>query len=867
MTIKIGSKIVKLDPADTYKLMDGEDVEGFTEVRQATQQNTRGVDALKEGQRVLESNISQKLSGVTVSDTAGNSFADITEIAFRGGIAQWVQGTTKVQVLIDPQFSVSNGAIPGVSQAVDARALRFIDATITPDPRDPKIAVVSFPAHSGGGSTVIARVPIVTDGAEYADYKKLKFEDFKVAVDAEGVLTLTAPANPGTGTAFDLILDNGTDNIGGVDTIELPTSKLTSKGTGTVELIPQITLRNGASDDAQYDTASKEIVFMPPLKTYADPNNADAGVVEIDHGAYEPQHAASFLAYLKDDVEVVGKIASPTGHHDGALWFDDVVVPNGPYIQLDRNLKTYGIQEYDDLDPNVTGGTPYLVAFRVAMKGKAANDGLVRAYLWNATTKDFVTDAGNNVLAVERSYKAGDTLGTLEVMGIIRAGGLMEFSCHVMDTFVDDTIVLEDRTEGASAIMIQTLSSQEKTGAALMQFEQDTAQRIVFSSHYLGPSRMSIQWILRSTMPVREGAARDGQTMTDGFHFFNISPMKMGVEDGQLLFTNNDKGDIVDFSFGKIFSAEETALLAGREVTFNGVLTANDCAFNVALVKWSGTPDAYTREIITSRNNGAPVYAANWSEVDKLFIPEDAINVDRQVSKAFTVPKDAANYGIIIYPVTAQDPMTLRIKGFSADVTQPFTGYFLKAPELLAERHLYRSKEFAKVAMTCPPGYAALRYTINATPADGLPMPVGVLRKGDLAVTTDMSVNRVSGFAGEGVLKFDDEGRAQIQTTLRLYAGEAVPAGTTATVDFWYSQVDPDDKRFTEIVGSRTQFTVTGGSKVPQSARMTPFVIDIEKGERIALFAKASVKDGAYLQAPASSSLVDTVINIAALKS
>lgn len=47
MTIKIGEKLEKLDPADTYKLVDGADVEGFdtlkTQVDQHEQDKTMTV--------------------------------------------------------------------------------------------------------------------------------------------------------------------------------------------------------------------------------------------------------------------------------------------------------------------------------------------------------------------------------------------------------------------------------------------------------------------------------------------------------------------------------------------------------------------------------------------------------------------------------------------------------------------------------------------------------------------------------------------------------------------------------------------------------------------------------------------------------
>ncbi|MES1923618.1 hypothetical protein MHBO_005223, partial [Bonamia ostreae] len=134
------------------------------------------------------------------------------------------------------------------------------------------------------------------------------------------------------------------------------------------------------------------------------------------------------------------------------------------------------------------------------MKGNAPSDGFARLYLYNHSIDPFnptgyLLDKNGQPMAVERHYKNGQELGILDIIGVVNAKGLQEFTVHVVDSFTNDIIQLTDRTEGATGLMIQAITSEEKTGHGLLQFENDTSQNIEFSSHYLGVDRMSLDWI------------------------------------------------------------------------------------------------------------------------------------------------------------------------------------------------------------------------------------------------------------------------------------------------------------------------------------------------------------------------------------
>lgn len=526
--------------------------------------------------------------------------------------------------------------------------------------------------------------------------------------------------------------------------------------------------------------------FEWPLKVWADPDKDLTLRVSMDHASFEPLHKPSFLAYVGYPLKITGKTHNaPLGHHDGAVFFDDVRYPPGAYIQVDKKNKAYGIQEADALDPNVSGGTDYLIAFRVHMSGKAPNDGTVKIYLYNKkispiSSNGYLNDKNGEPLVVSRHYKAGEELDALEVAGVVCAKGLQEFTCHIVDDFKDDTLNITDPYYGETGLLIQALTSESSTGIGRIQFEQDTGIVIHESKMYLGVGRCSIDWLLAQDVPMEAGEAGKGQTMADGLHFYNLSKMSIGVESGYLTFKDNGV-DICDFSFGKIFSAEETKALRGKSVAikFTGIIVDKNSGFNVALMKWTGQPDKFTQEIFTSRNNGAPVFQSGWLKVEELFISEDVTQEDHQATKDFTIPSDSNNYAVIIYPIQAQTPMTLKLKKFDVDVNDPFVAYEMRGLENLNEKHLTYSeqhKEFKQDAQ----GFASLRYTINST---WTPIPAGKPGKGMADITLDTSINLVPSSqadGGEGAYKFTTSGSVSGYVDFLVWNEQK----TSSTVEF-----------------------------------------------------------------------------------
>lgn len=665
-----------------------------------------------------------------------------------------------------------------------------------------------------------------------------------------------------SGASLGITVDDGTTNYGDLKLLKL---KGITADRPTGDSIDSVTLTAattwGTLGDASSNVRSSMVLTEPPLQAYSDPDAADTVRLRLEPGTFESVHAPGYLAYLNNPVSIIGKSYTATSHADGAIYPTDVVIDNGTYIVKDMKAKAIGIQEADQEDPNVTGGTDYLVAFRIALEGEAPADGFVEIYLaekaeFNQPVK-YLEDSNGHPFVVRRYYHLGDKMGALETVGVVNAKGLKEFTMHVVDSFDKDDINILPRDRGVSGIMVQALLPTSKSGLASLQYEVDTEQNIEFTRYYMGDEMTNIDWLSSYVMPLSEGTGGEGADFPDGLHLNNISNLMVGFVDGRMVLKDNGS-NIVDFVFGKIEDATPTYAMREKVITVKVALTNKDAAFRVALVQWTGKPDEYTQEIFTSRSNGAPAFQSGWLLVDSVFIPEDIANEDHEVIHEFTVPKTAVNYAVVIYPEEEKQPTELKLKTFNVGAKDPFYFYHIHQSRKLNELHLEYDNEFYESVQDAT-GLYSLRYTINDA-ADGQAMPVGTQRKGNADIELDPTVNQIPGSAasgGEGALKFGKDGEATINTLLNI-ASEQAKASNHPT-DFWWVTIASDGE-MTEIPGSRTTFPISGGSSGMYP--MTSFTLAVRAGDRLALRAKSDMPDGAYLIAVADKvPLVDVSIN------
>ena len=671
-----------------------------------------------------------------------------------------------------------------------------------------------------------------------------------------------------------LVVDDGTTSIGGVDNILFSGgATVTDKGSGEVEVDitggggGALTVRNdsggvavGITDlqfvnsllnatppNAQFTplidveqvggamVKAKKIDALPPLEVSDQGSNVAR--IGIAPGSYEPQHVPSYYASLSDEVEVVG--LKSTGVRTGVLWFGNIIKPAGTYISVDRTNKRIGLQEDDTLDPNVTGGTAYLMFYRVSFKGTAAQNGFIQIAFRDAATGDILEDDNGNLMAVRKDYKTDQELGLLEITAIKKYTGIEYFKLVVEESFDGEALIVEDRTEGNSCIMIQAIDTDEQTSRSLLQMENDVGVNIEWTSHYLGTSLYDIEYFLKEDRTEATVPAGTGETGADGWHYYNWNQAKVGVASGTLTI-EDDGTNLLGFSLGDTIGAEKTQLLRGKSIDVSITITTIKGAANVYGVKWTGVPDAYTKTIVTGMTNDQPVLETDWELLpNPIFCIEDPTGSPNTRTGTLAVPADAENLSILLLASGEQQPNKYEITAFKVDVNPAFNGYFIHAPEVDGEKHLVESEKYLECGLNTE-GYSEARYTINQADT---PMPAGKTIKGNADITPN--------WAGPGnavdFLTFNEGGDAKISTTFNVYPGESVPSGQTSTNNFWWAE-ETAPGVWTKLPDSEIPHTAVKDVPVPQLVTIPAFLFKAKVGSKLRCYAKSSIDDGAYIE-------------------
>lgn len=805
MTIRITSQIVKADPLDTYSIVDLDDVKGADALKQdvkaaaktaadaATEAGnaSKALAQVNEGLRVVQSNLNLKPDGVHIEDRHGNAYDDVTALNFGSeNVTITDVQRDNANIVIDTLLTVSNGQEPD-SVSMTGKVLEFPDATLTMrDPQGAKVIVISQKTQDD------QKTPIIIDN-QAADF-----------------------------------------SIAGVKKIELPTTEILAKGGGVYALTPYITV--GQQEGGTGDVLARRITAQYPLQVQKQ--SGGTAVVGIDPAFLEKEHV-SYYAYL-DREEGISPKRKSIG--DASLWFDDSAVQAGAFIEIDRDQKLIGIQETDNKDPNITGGSSFLVIFRVAMRGTAPEDGAVKIYLEEfdqlRRPVGILEDENGKPCGVERVYKSGEELGVLEVVRVVKAKAITYIGFRVSNPFADP-IFIGNRTEGNSCIVVQEISSQQRTGLGFLQFENDTAQNIPFTRHYLGAAHATIAALVSKDIPTQEGNAGESYTLADGWGASNRTKLKIGVSGGAIV-VSSVSSEMADFTIHKIFSAEDSVLMRGKQERVTVTTENRDGAFILLGMVWTGRPDEATTEILVNRNNDSPIFAPNWAEFDRAFIGENALT-DSTVSHVFTVPANANQYAYVLIPNSEHSPINLKVKQFVCDVVNPFESHIVHRPKLI-ETMMRKEDEFWEFAQDNQ-GYFSLRYTVNA---DWIPCPIGLLKKGSSLLKLDASKMIIAGSAakgGEGAIIFPNAGKVTMSVSFLVLNEQRTDSEFSARL-----VKVADNGAVTPIAGGDLRVKIAAGSK-GSIVNLKADTFDVSDGDCVGIQIKSDKVDGCFIESTTPS--------------
>lgn len=591
--------------------------------------------------------------------------------------------------------------------------------------------------------------------------------------------------------------------------------------TAPLEIEDGINIEVEVNPSADRNNATN-IKFGKGFTGYTDPDK-NGVILEVQDNDNRPP---SLYASLAVPEEVVGRGSSAI--HRGVIWFDNVISAiRTNVMDLRKAEKSYGIQEYDNKDPNVTGGQPYLVIFRPSFKGKAPANGFIQVALFDKATGLPALDIDGKPLSVYKTYNQGDKLGNLRVYGVIKAKALQYLQAKIIDNFPKtETLMLNDYTDGNSCLVIVALTG-DSVSDALLKYELDTGEHLLISKHYLG-ELYNAAYLLHTDIAKSVGEAEQGETDADGSHFYNKYKMSLEVSDGKLIFSSTDAG-LCFFNWGFIVPAEITKLLRGKSVTLESSARTPNCAISYQMVKWTGNPDQYTTKIITDIVNDADVFETNWSSVDKEFVAESQTKV--ATSKQFVVPEDANNIAFIVSPAEAQNPVLIEIDKFVVSVDNPSYEYIIKGFETIDEKQMYWRNDIVKTYNPLPAGYVSYRFSGTNKPAK---LPIGELKAGDIpADLQKWAVAEGFDYGNERDLIFYDDADVTVNAVVNLWADKLEPV-------FFYLT-----KNGKEIVGSRVTY-------VPQVAHEHRAIIPtmsakIQNGDVLGWGFETTSENGAYL--------------------
>ncbi len=878
MAIKIGSKIQKLNPTDTYKLVDGADVDGFNTLKGRVDQHDTDNAAIDSRVATAESNASTALAGA--SGAAAKADAASAAAATNAGAIAAIQGD--VSALKTSAASSATSAATAVQKADAASAAAATNA-----------AAISM--VEGSISTVQSRVTAVegvqtTHGAKIADLqlevgKKISgihVEDHDRSSAYDGITGLTFgdgfkihPSNVAEKDAlveYELQLPVGT-GVGTPDAVQslsFPGATVVVSGTEGAK-VAAITIPSGGGGSALMvrDASSNrevtdvtQITAHYPLEAYPVPSGGTGtdlpgqAILAINPSAYEAKQGNGCLLKLAGDKPVIGQ-------RPVTLYCDEEIVPLGTYFSLDKVKGGVIVQDTTGDDTAVTGGQLTEILASVAFEGAAPADGTVTVYLeyhdqLGHLPNQMLVSLDGTPVASRKFFKAGELLTDVVIAGSMLATTQAPVVLKVETSFSDTDVVIVDADK--TMVCVNQYSEGFETSMARIEFQRRVNVDIIPIMHRFKLVEVSLsEFIEGLTKPEEELPPRAGQDFLNSVGIRNLSAVKAKIENDELTVTNAS-GTPADYYIDIQVDSNRTTMLRGKSCGVAASFKNPYGAFRLVAYSWTGAKD--DQELIyTSRTNDVPTLAKGWVEIDSDFIAEspDGVSVGQL---AFTVPADANNIAVVIMPNTAASPSSLTLNVF--DFTCPsFLGYLIDWVDDKSTQHLKFSEQYAEFGLDTEQ-FDSLRYTIsNTQPVDGQPMPVGQLLKGKADVTLDNTVNIVPGSndpENDGAIKFTVDGEVNVSKSYLLHN----ETNTESTVTFWDVLIDVNGT-VTKIPDSEHTYTVpanTPDTAVGMKVTNPAYSIDVLAGQRIGGRATSNKADGAFIYSDKKSEyMVLTVVD------
>lgn len=416
------------------------------------------------------------------------------------------------------------------------------------------------------------------------------------------------------------------------------------------------------------------------------------GVADLSVNA--PLSSEGIMAVLGRDLMYNSKFPNQS------FYFEDVKHDGGSFVYVDKNDKTFVIQEIDQGDPNVTGGTKFLVGVYYVPSRMNANtitqNGYFRVEFFDKNG-DLLNDIYGNPVATEIHYKSGQNERKQLYLGIVDAKAYEEIRPNFDSNFANEEII----SIGAeTAIVIQPITKDFTSGLALLNFMAYTGYTINLDSLYYGVNNVNFARTVVFDSPEQEVDASENYLGNNLWLDFRTKT-KMAISNYHLVLKDNGT-DLPVYSLYKRYNKLDTILLKQQGATADVKVVANNPrnGMIVSLMKYTGTSEVIPSPKVLSYMNMQPQFNTGWEKIDSLFISENVDGQDITSTKSFTFETDTdiREFAFVVYAEDSQIPLETYIKDFEVDITPAFTHIIVtdnsKIPKkIVADSFNFEAKE------------------------------------------------------------------------------------------------------------------------------------------------------------------------------
>lgn len=580
------------------------------------------------------------------------------------------------------------------------------------------------------------------------------------------------------------------------------------------------------------------------------------GVADFSRGL--PEHNSGIHVCLGNDELLNSK------YQRAKLYFSDTKVKGDSFVYFDADTKSYIIQDVDPQDdPNVSGGTTFIIALYYEPNPDIENvltqDGAIEL--------EFVDDADNPILDVNGKpmgskidYKAGDLIKPELYIGECQAKAFTRVHLKIKMNFANEEII----SVGANTqLCIQAINKNESSGLALLSFIAFTGYRLSFDTKYYGYNSLNMSQYLIFNQAETDIPANTIMNLGNNTYLNFVNKAKLSISNYHLVIKDAGGLDLPVWSISKVYDKLDSRYISGKKYKVTTTLTDKDDAFDVALLKYTGTVFPAPNPKVERYLNENPIFTSDWVVVDSMFISEEPFIGDHTQSKEFTIPNDSTGIAILMYPHESQQPCTLQLKDLEGDITPWFNKLVISDTSHISEEYLNNVKYIYKSIVNTPNGFAAYRYTCNNTDTK---VPIGLIKGGDGKIINDNAwadVGATDPNKVQGDLKFLVEGNVEMSYTAKCYNEQ----GSLNQIEFWLAKVEQGGT-FTEVPNSRIATTIEANRNKPKMITSKKFTFTVAANESYRMFMKSDKADGFYIQSETDGvPLFESIINFDELTS